>query len=274
MRWPASSAWLLVLATVAATGCNQNPYMTPQQMAAWQQQGVSPQDSQAYDLSRRATALDENNRDLHAQLAQSRQQVQLLREQVTLLQKQLGETANRLKETQLAKDEVEKKYQTLEASATRRGGAIITANSSTRGSLRATEIPGLIVRQEGDTVRIELPTDQLFAPGTDQLIGSAFPMLDQVANEIARNYPRQRIAIEGHTDSAPVMGGVTNHQLAAAQAIAVFDQFTRRNRLPSSQFQVISQGSNRPLTTNATQAGRVRNRRIEVVIYPETVEAR
>ena len=273
MRWPACGAWLVVLATVATTGCNQNPYASPQQMAAWRQQGVNPQDSQMYDLTRRATSLDENNRDLHAHLAQSRQQVQLLRKQITLLQEQLGETANRLKETQLAKEEAEKKYKTLEASATRRGGAIITANSSTR-SLRATEIPGLNVRQDGETVRIELPTDQLFAPGTDQLVGSAFPMLDQIASEVARNYPRQLIGIEGHTDGTPVMGGVTNHQLAAAQAIAVFDQFTRRNRLPSSQFSVIAQGSNRPLTSNATQAGRVRNRRVELIVYPETVDAR
>lgn len=274
MRWPVCGAWLLVLATVATTGCNQNPYMTPQQMAAWQQQGVNPQDSQAYDLTRRATALDENNRDLHAQIAQSRQQVQLLREQVTLLQKQLGETANRLKETQLAKQDVENKYKTLETSATRRGGAIITANSSSGASLRAAEIPGLNVRQDGDTIRIELPTDQLFAPGTDQLVGSAFPMLDQVASEIARNYPRQIVGIEGHTDSAPVTGGVSNHQLAAAQAITVFDQFTRRNRLPTNQFFVVAQGSNRPVSPNATQAGRVRNRRVELIVYPETVEAR
>ncbi len=274
MRWPACGAWLLVLATVATIGCNQNPYLSPQQMAAWRQQGVDPQNSQAYDLTRRATALDENNRDLHAKLAQSRQQVQLLHEKVTLLQEQLGETANRLKQTQLAKEEAEKKFQTLEASTTRRGGAIITANSSRRESLRATEIPGLTVREDGDTVRIELPTDQLFAPGTDQLVGSAFPMLDQVASEISRNYPRQIVGIEGHTDSAPVMGGVSNHQLAAAQAIRVLDQFTRRNRLPSSQFFVLAQGSNRPLSPNTTQAGRVRNRRVELIVHPETVDAR
>ena len=274
MRWLACGAWLLVLATVATIGCNQNPYLSPQQMAAWRQQGVDPQNSQAYDLTRRATALDENNRDLHAKLAQSRQQVQLLHEKVTLLQEQLGETANRLKQTQLAKEEAEKKFQTLEASTTRRGGAIITANSSRRESLRATEIPGLTVREDGDTVRIELPTDQLFAPGTDQLVGSAFPMLDQVASEISRNYPRQIVGIEGHTDSAPVMGGVSNHQLAAAQAIRVLDQFTRRNRLPSSQFFVLAQGSNRPLSPNTTQAGRVRNRRVELIVHPETVDAR
>jgi len=242
-------------------------------MAAWQQQALAPQQAQVHDTNRRADALDANNRDLHAQLAQSRQQVDLLREQVALLQKQLGETAGRMKEMHLAKEEAEKKYQTLEASTTRRGGAIITANNSTRGSLRVIEIPGLNVRQEGNTIRIQLPSDQLFAAGTSQMVGSAFPILDQVANEIARNYPKQLIGIEGHTDGSPVFGGTSNHQLAAAQAMAVFDQFTRRNRLPPGQFFVSAQGSNRPLSPNATQAGRAQNRRVELVVSSETIDA-
>jgi flagellar motor protein MotB len=174
----------------------------------------------------------------------------------------------------LAKEEAEKKYQALEASTTRRGGAIITANSSRSGSLRKIEIPGLNVRQDDDVIRIELPSDQLFAAGTSQLIGSAYPILDQVANEIARNYPRQLIGIEGHTDGSPVFNGASNHQVAAAQAMVVFDQFTRRNRLPSNQFFVSAQGSNRPLTSNATQAGRAQNRRVELVVHPDTVDAR
>jgi flagellar motor protein MotB len=274
MRRPENGVWLLVLAALTAAGCNQNPYASPQQMAAWQQQALAPQQAQAHDLNHRADALDANNRDLHAQLAQSRQQVDLLREQVALLQKQLGETAGRLKEMHLAKEEAEKKYQTLEASTTRRGGAIITANNSMSGSLRMTEIPGLNVRRDGDAIRIELPSDQLFAAGTDQFVGSAYPILDLVANEIARNYPRQLIGIEGHTDGAPVFSGTSNHQLAAAQAMAVFDTFTRRNRLPSNQFVVSAQGSNRPLASNATQAGRAQNRRVELVVHPETVDAR
>jgi chemotaxis protein MotB len=246
--------------------------MPPQQVAGYPQNSQLPPQSQLYDLNNRALSLDANNRDLHTQLAQSRQQVQLMRDQMTLLQQQLADTAKRLQEAQVAKTEAEKKYQTLEASTTRRGGAIITANSSLRQSVRKIEIPGLDVRQDGDVIRIELPTDQLFAPGSVQLLGSAFPLLDSVAAEIARNYPRQIIGIEGHTDSAPAYGGVSNHQLAAAQAMAVFDQFTRRNRLPSPQFFVCAQGSNRPLTSNATQAGRTKNRRIEVVVTPDMLE--
>ena len=101
----------------------------------------NPAAAEIFDLNRRATALDANNRDLHAHLAESRQQVQLLQQQMSLVQKQLSETAQRLQQTQLAKDESERKYQELYAATTRRGGAVITANTSTRQALRLIEIP-------------------------------------------------------------------------------------------------------------------------------------
>jgi chemotaxis protein MotB len=267
--------WLSIWAFgwLALAGCNQNPYLPPT-TTAWQQQAVPPYQSALNDLNRRATSLDENNRDLHAQLAQSRQQVQVLRDQVALLQKQVGETAQQLQTVQVAKDEAEKKYKALEASTTRHGGAIITANNSLRQTLRVVEIPGLAVRPDGDSIRIALPVDQLFAPGTAQLVGSAFPILDGVAAEIARNYPRQVVGIEGHTDSVPLSNGIGSHQLAAAQAMAVFDQLTKRNRMPSQQFFVAAQGANRPLVSNGTQVGQAQNRRVEVVIFPETMDAR
>lgn len=274
MRRVASSTMLLVLALSAAAGCNQNPYVQSP-LAAWQPQApnVQPYQAQMYDLSRRAEALDANNRDLHTQLAQSRQQVQLLREQMGLLQKQLADAARHLQESQVARDESEKKLQSLQTASTRRGGAVISANNSMRQALRRVEIPGLEMREEADTLRLELPTDQLFAPGSAQLVGSAYPILDRVASEIQRNYPRQLIGIEGHIDSAPLYGDVSGHSLAAAQAMAVFEQLTRRNRLPAKQFFVTAQGANRPLSPNSTQAGRAKNRRVELVVYPDLVEA-
>ena len=268
-----------VIGLMVLTGCNPSPYLPPPPTAsAWQQtpvaqapQPIGSNPAELYDLNRRATALDANNRDLHAQLAQSRQQVQLLQQQIALVQKQLGETAQRLQQTQLAKDESERKYQELQAATTRRGGAVITANTSNPQTLRLIEIPGLNSRQDGDTIRITVPTDQLFAIGTAQLLATAYPVLDSLAAELARNYPRQRIAIEGHTDNSPIAGGISSHQLAAAQAVAVFDSLTRRNRLPAQHFFVIAQGPNQPLAPNSTQAGQSSNRRIELVVYPETV---
>lgn len=265
---------VLCCALLGGWGCNQSPYLAPQPAAAvWPTSTEGqPEQAQSFDMNRRTSELDANNRDLHAQLAQSRQQVGLLREQIQLLQRQLGESGERLQELQVAKERTEKDLRALQASTTRRGSAIITANNSLRQQVRLVEIEGLVSRMDGDAVRIELPVDQLFSPGTAQMVGSAFPILDRIAAEVAQNYPRQVIGIEGHTDSTPLYGGVSAHHLANSQAVAVFDQLTRRNRLPIRQFYISALGPNQPLATNSTQVGQAKNRRIELVIHPHTYE--
>jgi chemotaxis protein MotB len=128
----------------------------------------------------------------------------------------------------------------------------------------------LEVRQEGDVIRIELPADQLFHPGSAQLRVGAYQIISQAATAIARNYPGRIVGIEGYTDGQAPGGGFTsNHQLAAAQAMAVFDDMTRRNRFPGKQLFTMAQGANHPRASNATPAGRAKNRRIELVVYPE-----
>jgi len=268
------NGWLLAVAGLLVTGCGQNPFLAPQSPQAGLAQQQMPYSSQAAELQRRATELDASNRDLHAQLAQAQQQARIYRDQVDLLQRQLGETANQLKETQLARQDAENNVKVLQTSTRQRGGAVITANNSLQKALSAIDIPGVEVRQELDVIRICLPADDVFQRGTAQLLSSGYMHLDKVTDAVTRSYPRQRIAIEGHTDSAPATadGAVTNHQLSVMQALVIFDLLTRRNRLPVRQLFVIGMGANHPRASNGTEAGRASNRRIELVVYPQTID--
>ncbi len=267
--------WLLVMWGPVIIGCGQgNPFLSPQQQAALQQQQQPAYVSQMQELQRRVGELDANNRDLHMQLAQAQQQSKVYRDQTGLLQRQLRDTATQLRDSQLAQTNAEEQINTLQASTRHRGGAMITANNSVQRSLAAVNIPGVEVRQEQDVIRIELPSDQLFQPGTAQLLPTATGLVDKVADAISRSYPRQRIGIEGHTDSSPAFAGMTTtyHQLSTQQATAIFDLLTRRNHLPANQLFIAGLGSNHPRASNATPAGQVKNRRIELVIYPSTVD--
>ena len=266
---------------VAVTGCARNPYATnPYQaqsgQAPWTAQSAqaSPMQSQMQDAQRRLAELDANNRDLHAQLAQVQQETAVYKDQLALVQKRLSDTASQLQEAQRTRQEFEQRAETLQASMRRRGGATITANNSVRQNLDVANLPGLDVRTEGDVVRIVVPADQLFLSGSASFTAASGPLLDRIAMAIGQNYPRQRIAIEGHTDAAPAAGvagqAASNHHLAASQAQGVFEQLTRRNRLPARQLFVVAHGDNHPRASNATPAGRAENRRIEIVIYPET----
>jgi chemotaxis protein MotB len=238
----------------------------------FQQQQSQAIASQVQDLNRRVGQLDLNNADLHRQLAQAEQARQSSQEQVTLLQRQLGEMATRLKDTQIAKAEVDKQVSAIQASTRARGGATITANNSIRQSLAAVSIPGLDIRQDGEVIRIEIPGDKLFQPGTAQLLIDGYRVLDEVASAVQRTYQRQRIVVEAHTDDSLAANPTAAHMLTTAQAQAVFQQLVQRGRLPARQLSVLAMGENHPLASNATPAGKAKNRRIEIVVYPDTID--
>ncbi len=249
------------------------------------------------DLRRRAMELDANNRDLHTQLAQSQQQNRLHEDQLNLIKQQLNDTAQRLAESMRTQAELARQMQSIrqdadqqiemahqharnkvaavETTLRRRGGATIRANSSVHQKLATIQIAGVNVRQDGDVVRIELPSDQVFQPGTATLQPNGAQLIDRVASAIHQHYARQKIGIESHTDSRPPSGGGwrSNHQLSAAQAMAVFEQFTTRQQFTPQQLFVLGHGPNYPIASNGTPGGQQRNRRVEIVIYPETAGA-
>ncbi|ADB19149.1 OmpA/MotB domain protein [Pirellula staleyi DSM 6068] len=257
-----------------ACGCKQGAFQPPAgtaQSNVFQQQSTAL-NSQVQDLTRRVGQLDLNNADLHRQLAQADQLKQQYADQVSLLQKQLGDMASRLKETQTAKAEIDKQVQTLQASTRFRGGASIQANSSATNSLSTVQIPGIDVRQDGSVIRIELPADKLFVTGSLQPTLEAQRIIDEVATAIIRSYPRQRIVIEGHTDNAQAGNPAGAHLLAYNQSQAVFQQLVQRNSIPVRQLAIAAMGENHPLASNGTEQGRAKNRRIEIVVYPDTID--
>jgi flagellar motor protein MotB len=239
--------------------------ITPQQQTALAQQ------TQQYQ--QRAATLDRDNQELESLLAQSRQQNQLLEEQVRATQVQLRDTTDRLASAQSENDELRGRTTALAASVQTRSQAEIRANNSLLRSLTITSMPGINVRQDGDVIRIELPGDQLFNPGTAQLKLGADALLRTVAADLAQNYPQQLIGIEGHADGSPMTSPQfpTDQHLTVAQAMAVYDVLTRVGGMPARQLFVVGHGSAHPVVSNGTDAGRARNRRIEAVIYPEAM---
>jgi len=80
------------------------------------------------------------------------------------------------------------------------------------------------------------------------------------------------VGIEGHTDGSPMTSPQypSDQHLSVAQAMAVYDALTRAG-MPARQLFVVGHGGSHPVVSNGTEAGRARNRRVEVVIYPESM---
>jgi len=271
-------ALTLVSSALPMAGCGQYalaPAQQQQQAAAVpitpaQQQALAQQ-SQQYQ--QRAVALDRDNQELASLLAQSRQQAQLLEEQIRATQLQLRETTDRLAAAQSDNDQLRSRTNALTASMQTRGQAEIRANNSLLRNLTIANMPGVNVRQDGDVVRVELPGDQLFNFGTAQFKLGGDTLLRAAAADLVQNYPQQMIGIEGHTDGSPPATPQypSAQHLAVAQAMAVYDMLARSGGMPAQQLFVVGHGGSHPIVSNATEAGRARNRRIELVIYPETM---
>lgn len=277
--------FVCVLSFSLQFGCNRsNPYLASTNSGFLYPNAsanpASPQlTAQIAELERRAKLLDENNRQLTTQLAQSQQQMQLFKERSELMQRQVQDVSNQLQQSRMANAQTSQQIRGLsdqvqlaQQSQTRRGNAKLTANTSNRLSSEPLQALGYSVEDESGVLRMRVPADHLFQPGTAQLTPSAATILDRIADAIKRGYPRQRIAIEGHTDNAPLYGGTfaNNHQLGAAQSNAVLEHFTRRNQLSTNQLFTLAHGDNYPIGDNQSPSSRALNRRIEFVIYPET----
>ena len=114
-------------------------------------------------------------------------------------------------------------------------------------------------------VVIVLATDNVtFASGSWSLNPKALSSLDIVARALER--VTNGIIVEGHTDSIPMAGQYTNWELSAFRAGAVVRYFEQQHSIASGRFTLAGYADTRPVADNATEEGRARNRRIEVVI--------
>jgi flagellar motor protein MotB len=272
------SWWSLPLVLVLA-GCGQNGYaVAPYPVTAPASLPPPPnQQAQAavvrnQALENRARALDRDNQELESLLAQSRQQIQLLKDELGAVQGQLRTTNDQLAQLRSEKQGLEQKTQAMVASMQRRPQVEIRPNNSLLMDLKLKSLPGVRVRQDGDVIRAELPADKLFQPGSANLTAAGQQLLATVGADLLRSYPNQIIGIEGHTDSQPIrtLQFPSSHHLSIARATAVYSYLSGPLRVPSQQLVVIGHGGNHPVVSNATSAGKARNRRIELVVYPET----
>ena len=280
-------------ANAASAAPSSNPFSAfTSPTAASNPAATAAATTQMAELERKARLLDDNNQQLTTQLAQAQQQTQLYKDRSDLMQRQLADVSNQLDSARVAATRtlptmtiamapppiiaspapVAATPKATPTDSTRRSSARLTANVSSAPNDRGLNGLGYDVVEQGGTVRLRIPSDQLFQSGTAQLTPSAAGILDRVAAIIQKEYPMQRVSIEGHTDNAPLYGGTytTSHQLASAQTSTIFEQWTRRNQMPPSQLVTLAHGSNYPIQDNQSPAGRAVNRRIEFVISSET----
>jgi len=268
---------LIAISLFMISGCTQNPYYAAPGSGAWQMSpapaGANPLDSKVTELNRRVQLLDDNNRQLHTQLAQSEQKAEVYKDEAELLRQQLTSMSQQLEASKQVAQDAESRVRGMQASTQMRGGAVITPNTNLSLQASQLSLPGLEVFPDGNQLRIRIPSDQLFQPGSAQLLPQASSVVDPIASQLVAVFPRQRMSVEAYTDQSYQLGGTSASplQLTSAQAAAVIGLMSRFNGLDSTRLSAIAQGASQPRGSNETPIGRASNRRVEIVIYPDTI---
>lgn len=120
-----------------------------------------------------------------------------------------------------------------------------------------------VIRQ-GDNIILQMPSDVTFAFNRDEVQPQFFPILDQVAGTL-NQYPQTIVDVVGHADA--VGGDGYNQNLSERRASSVAGYLLSRQVLRERLF-VAGQGERVPVASNASDEGRARNRRVEIVLRP------
>ncbi len=104
--------------------------------------------------------------------------------------------------------------------------------------------------------------DVLFSTGKTELLPGAMTTIDKLASFLAE-YPDKTVLVEGHTDN--VGSDAYNQDLSERRAISVKNALMQAG-VDGSRIDTIGLGETHPITDNSTSAGRLKNRRVEIVI--------
>ena len=142
-------------------------------------------------------------------------------------------------------------------------GAIIGDQMDRQARELKQNIPGAKVERVGEGIQVTFESGLLYDFDSDAVKPDAQKNLKALAQSLDK-YPGSDLLILGHTDS--VGTEVYNKDLSVRRADAaaryLISQSVDRSRIATGGL-----GEDEPLSSNATDEGRRRNRRVEVAIY-------
>ena len=145
------------------------------------------------------------------------------------------------------------------------GGAIGAYQDRQEAELRRqTAGTGIEVSRDGDVIKLNLPDGVTFDFGKADLKPQFYPALNNVAATLAQ-YNQTIVEVAGHTDS--IGSDAVNQRLSEQRAASVSNHLIGRG-LQSARFETIGMGKNYPIADNGTEAGRAKNRRVEIRVVP------
>lgn len=137
-----------------------------------------------------------------------------------------------------------------------------------RAMEQATAGTGTVVTQTPDNqLKLTIPNDISFDSGRYDIKPNLRPILDQFAQGLSQQ-PSIEVRIIGHTDN--VGSDALNNALSVNRAQSARDYLVTRG-VSASRIAIDGRGEREPIADNSTEAGRARNRRIEIFLAERAV---
>jgi outer membrane protein OmpA-like peptidoglycan-associated protein len=122
------------------------------------------------------------------------------------------------------------------------------------------------VSREGNLLAVTFKGDVTFDTNSTEVRPGLYSEINRVAG-VLNQYPDTFIRVEGHTDSKG--SSEYNMNLSKRRSDAVKTLLIQRG-VAYSRIEVVGFGETMPVATNDTEAGRQKNRRVEIKIAPKT----
>ena len=142
-------------------------------------------------------------------------------------------------------------------------GAVIGHQMDQQAKELKQNIPGAVVERVGEGIQVTFASGLLFDFDSDHVRAEAAQNLRNLASSLDK-YPNTDLLIVGHTDS--VGTDAYNQSLSERRARETAAYLTTQG-VASARLRTSGRGESEPVESNATDAGRQKNRRVEVAIY-------
>jgi chemotaxis protein MotB len=120
---------------------------------------------------------------------------------------------------------------------------------------------------------ISLKEGAFFEPGDDTVHKERYGSIAKLAS-VLKPLPNP-VRLEGHTDSTPIRNSRfrSNWELSAARSISVLQLLRDRFEVPESRMAIVGYADTVAMDTNTTDAGRARNRRVDLTILNDVANS-
>ncbi len=146
------------------------------------------------------------------------------------------------------------------------GGAGLYMDNQELKLRKELEGTGVSVTRIGDNITLNMPGNVTFEFDSNDISAEFYAVLDSVS-KILNEFDNTFVEVAGHTDST---GSEAYNQRLSERRAASVGAYLGSRQVLTERIMIVGAGELHPIASNATKAGQMQNRRVELTIVPVT----